>query len=166
MIFLDYIGLYAPIILIVSSLPLLRNKLTYLYYFIFGIIFNNIINILLKSIIQQPRPYNDQKTIEIALHNGIRVGYDKFGMPSGHAQNCGFAFAFITLTLSNWLVSSFFFIMSFISMFQRYLYNNHTITQLVIGFFLGIIIGYLTYIYTNKFVTGKLQFKPDDNGPL
>ena len=44
----DYIGLFAPIILLFLSLFLLRNKKKYLYLFFYGFILNNILNIILK----------------------------------------------------------------------------------------------------------------------
>ena len=91
----DYIGLYAPNILFVLSLFLLRNMKTYLQFFVFGTILNNILNIILKLAIKDARPSKDQKAIEIGIVNGARIGFDKFGMPSGHAQNCGYFLSFI-----------------------------------------------------------------------
>ena len=98
---LKYIGLYAPIILFFLTLILLRNKVNFLQFFVAGFILNNILNILLKLLFKHPRPSNDIKTLEIAVNNGVRIGFDKFGMPSGHAQNCGFCLTFIFLTLHN-----------------------------------------------------------------
>jgi hypothetical protein len=51
----DYIGLYAPIILFIFTLFLLRNMPTYLQFYIIGNILNNILNIILKLIIKEPR---------------------------------------------------------------------------------------------------------------
>ena len=36
--------------------------------------------------------------------------------------------------------------MSGVSLFQRYLYNNHTFLQIIIGFIIGLVFGYLIYI--------------------
>ena len=47
-LFIDYIGLYAPIILFILSIFFLRNTTKYLSFFIIGFIFNNILNIILK----------------------------------------------------------------------------------------------------------------------
>ena len=52
----DYIGLFAPIILLFLSLFLLRNKKKYLYLFFYGFILNNILNIILKVAIKEPIP--------------------------------------------------------------------------------------------------------------
>jgi membrane-associated phospholipid phosphatase len=161
----DYIGVYAPIILFIFSIVSLRNKITYLNYFIFGFLFNNLINIILKLLIKEPRPSDDQKIIEIAVFNNARVSFDKFGMPSGHAQNCGFIFAFITLTLTNYYISSIVLFISVISMIQRYLYKNHTLIQIFIGFIVGLFMGYLFYKISSKKITGNIKHKRDDYGP-
>jgi membrane-associated phospholipid phosphatase len=162
----DYIGLYAPIILFILSLFLLRNMETYLQFFVLGFILNNILNVILKLAIKEPRPDKDQKAIEIGVVNGARIGFDKFGMPSGHAQNCGYCVLFITMTLNNPLITCLYLLISLISAFQRHLYNNHSILQLVVGFIFGGGIGYLTYIVGNKYIVGNIEMKKDENGPL
>jgi membrane-associated phospholipid phosphatase len=162
----DYIGLYAPMILFILTLFLLRNKILYLQFFIYGFILNNILNIILKLTIKEPRPTKDQKAIEIGVTNGARISFDKFGMPSGHAQNCGYCLAFITLTLKTPFITALYTIITFTSLFQRYIYNNHTILQLIIGIIVGTIFGYLIYILANKYIVGNIRMKKDDNGPL
>jgi len=162
----DYIGLYAPIILFILTLFFLRNKPTFLQYFVSGFILNNILNIILKLSIKEARPNNEQKSIEIGVINGARIGFDKFGMPSGHAQNCGFFLAFITLTLNDPFITTLYGSISIISLFQRYLYNNHTILQLIVGLTIGIIFGYLTYLFGNKHIMGNIKMKKDDNAPI
>jgi membrane-associated phospholipid phosphatase len=161
----DYIGLYAPIILFVFSLFLLRNKTIYLRFFVYGFILNNFLNIILKLAIKEPRPTNEQKAIEIGVINGARISFDKFGMPSGHAQNCGYCLAFITMVLNEPFITALYLLISIISLFQRYLYNNHTILQLIVGFIVGTTFGYLTYITANKYIIGNIKMKIDDNGP-
>ena len=158
----NYIGLYAPIILFILSVFLLRNTTKYLSFFIIGFIFNNILNIILKLIIKEPRPTTDQKAIEIGVVNGARIGFDKFGMPSGHAQNCGYCLAFIIMTLNNHFITTLYLLLSIISLFQRYLNNNHTILQLFIGVIIGTFFGYLTYIIANKYIMGNIKMKKDD----
>lgn len=162
----DYIGLYSPIILFILSLFLLRNMATYLQFFVFGFILNNILNIILKLFIKEPRPTQDQKSIEIGVVNGARIGFDKFGMPSGHGQNCGYCLAFITMTLNNPFITAIYSVITVISLFQRYLYNNHTILQLLVGILVGVGFGYLTYIIGHNFIMGNINMKKDDNGPL
>jgi membrane-associated phospholipid phosphatase len=161
-LFIDYIGLYAPIILFILSIFFLRNTTKYLSFFIIGFIFNNILNIILKLFIKEPRPTTDQKAIEIGVVNGARIGFDKFGMPSGHAQNCGYCLAFIIMTLNNAFITTLYLVVSVISLFQRYLYNNHTILQLIIGLIVGTFFGYFIYILANKYIMGNIKMKKDD----
>ena len=158
----NYIGLYAPIILFFLSLFLLRNMTKYLSFFVVGFIFNNILNIVLKLLIKEPRPTTDQKAIEIGVVNGARISFDKFGMPSGHAQNCGYCLAFIIMTLNNHFITTLYLLLSVISLFQRYLNNNHTILQLFIGLIVGTFFGCLTYNIANKYIMGNIKMKKDD----
>ena len=158
----NYIGLYAPIILFFLSLFLLRNMTKYLSFFVVGFIFNNILNIVLKLLIKEPRPTTDQKAIEIGVVNGARIGFDKFGMPSGHAQNCGYCLVFIIMTLNNHFITTLYLLLSVISLFQRYLNNNHTILQLIIGLIVGTFFGCLTYNIANKYIMGNIKMKKDD----
>jgi dolichyldiphosphatase len=165
-LFRDYIGLFAPIILLILSLFLLRNLKTYFTFFLSGIILNNILNILLKFFIKEPRPSDDQKIIEIAVVNGHRFSIDKYGMPSGHAQNCGFCLSFVTLVLKNYYITTLYLLVSFISLFQRYLYKNHTLSQLTIGFIIGLVFGFLAYLLGKKQVEGNIKMKTDENAPI
>ena len=165
-LFIDYIGLYSPIILFILSLFLLRNMTIYLKFFLSGFILNNILNIILKLSIKEPRPSKDQKAIEVGIINGARIGFDKFGMPSGHAQNCGYCLSFITMAFNNPFITMIYSLISLVSLFQRYLYNNHTFLQLVTGFIVGLSFGYLTYIIGNKNITGNIKMKKDENAPL
>ena len=165
-LFIDYIGYYAPIILFFLSLLLLRNIKRYLQFFVSGFVLNNILNIVLKLCIKESRPSNDQKIIEIAINNGVRVGFDKFGMPSGHAQNCGYCLIFIMMTVNNPFITTLYMVITLISVSQRYFYNNHTILQLLIGLLIGSGFGYLTYEAGNKFIMGNIKMKKDEEGPL
>jgi membrane-associated phospholipid phosphatase len=162
----DYIGLYAPVILFFLSIFLLRNMPTFLRFFVSGFILNNILNIILKLFIKEPRPTDEKKSIEIGVVNGAHIGFDKFGMPSGHAQNCGYCLSFITLTLNNHFITTLYALISTISLFQRYLYRNHTLLQLGVGLTFGIGFGYLTYSLGNNYIMGNIKMKKDDNAPL
>lgn len=96
MTLLNELGEYGPIILLFLSVMLLWNSKNFLFYYIVGITFNTILNLVLKGIIQEPRPIFDDRKMKLvkshAKHyfyqNGIP--FDMFGMPSGHAQ--GFFF--------------------------------------------------------------------------
>jgi hypothetical protein len=50
-------------------------------------------------------------------------------------------------------------------MYQRYKYGNHTILQLIVGFSVGLIFGYLVFLAGNKWLKGNLMMKLDDYAP-
>lgn len=163
---LGYIGVWTPFIFFFLSLFLLRNKITYSFYYIVGFIFNFILNSLLKLIIQEPRPDKDSRTIDIGTTNGKRFGPDVYGMPSGHGQMNAYNLAFITASLHSSAITCLYLVFTIISISQRYIYNNHTILQLFVGLCIGLAVGITTYIIVNKKVRGIINEKKDDNGPL
>jgi membrane-associated phospholipid phosphatase len=162
---LDCIGYYAPLILMIGSIFLLQNKYKTLLVYIGGLILNNVLNAILKYAIKEPRPYRDMRILEIAIDNGERFGFDMYGMPSGHAQNCGFNLAFITLTLHNPVITTGYSVFTLLSLYQRYKYFNHTILQLIIGLIIGLLFGYLAYYVSNKWLKGNLKIRSDDFAP-
>lgn len=162
---LDYIGVFAPIILFMSTIFLLHNKINYFKIYIMGLILNMILNTILKNIIKEPRPSKSSRALEIAVANKKMVDLDKFGMPSGHAQTCGFELAFITLVLNNSFITGLYLVITFLSLFQRYKDSNHTIPQLIVGLIVGIGFGYISYQVGNKWIKGNLKMKLDDNAP-
>jgi membrane-associated phospholipid phosphatase len=163
---LNYIGYYGPIILFFATLILLRNMLKYLKIFVSGFLLNNLLNIILKLFIKEPRPSKDQRAIEIGITNGARVSFDKFGMPSGHAQNCAYCLAFVTMVFNNFFITTTYIVITMITIFQRYINNNHSISQLIIGLTVGLGFGYTTYLFGQKQIMGIIKMKKDDNAPL
>ena len=87
-------------------------------------------------------------------------------MPSGHAQMTSFCFTFITMVLNNPYISTLFLLITIVSLFQRYLYNNHTILQLFVGTVIGLSFALLMYKIANIYIVGPTQIKKDDNAPI
>jgi len=156
----DTIGTTAPYTLFIISVFLLRNLKYYLFFYIFGFGLNNLLNITLKLLIREPRPRDDTKFLEFI---GNRVGYDKYGMPSGHAQNCFYSLIYITLVLNQPMITLLYVGISFICIVQRYEYKNHTLTQLFAGSIVGILFAYLIYFFSGKYILGKANNKKDDS---
>lgn len=152
---INYIGVFAPIILFIISGCLLINKPTYLKFFIIGFVLNTILNILLKLCIKEPRPLNNKKNIETAIYNEVNVDFNVYGMPSGHAQHCGYCLLFITMVYNSPIITGVYIIISCLSIYQRYSFNEHTILQLLVGLFIGMLVGYLLYVITNKYIIGN-----------
>jgi hypothetical protein len=70
------------------------------------------------------------------------------------------------MTLNSPFITTLYSVITIISLFQRYLYNNHSILQLSIGIIVGSGFGYLTYLCANKYIAGNIKMKKDDYGPL
>ena len=165
-LWIDYIGYLGPVLLFLITLIVLINKKIYLTYYIIGSILNFILNLLLKGIIQDPRPNQDKKLFEILHKNNQRIGSDKYGMPSGHAQSVAFSLIFIYLVTHNPILVNIYLVITVLTIYQRNKYNNHTIGQLVIGIITGLSFGYLCCYISNKYIVGKIRMKKDDNGPI
>ena len=165
-IILNYIGLFAPIILFFLTLYLLRNLTNFLYFFLQGFIFNNILNILLKLFFKEPRPSNKMQIQKLAIANEFPLNFNNYGMPSGHAENCGFFLSYCILVFQNDYITVLYLIITLITLLQRFVNKNHTILQLCVGFLLGIFIGYLTYLLANKFIQGDVKMKSDEDAPI
>jgi len=165
-------GKSGPLILFIYSVYLLWNKSNLLYYYISGFFLNAIFSLILKGIIKEPRPSEDPKLFNIALKHSIRFKfvngypYDIFGMPSGHAQSALFSTIFIYLALKNNKISILYLLVALLTMYQRVLFNRHTVLQVFAGAVVGIIFGSFIYYMAQQKIIGKLRAKPDDNGPI
>lgn len=169
---LKQIGSYGPLILLLFSIFLLRNKSNLLFYYILFFGISVILNVVLKGLIQQQRPCIDRETFQLMMKNKERyikkngVPYDIFGMPSGHSQSVVFSTIFIYLSLRDFNILLFYILISLITLFQRVVNNHHTILQVVLGSFVGIVLGYIGYNMARINIEGKKTTKKDDYGPI
>jgi membrane-associated phospholipid phosphatase len=161
----DIVGFFAPWLMFFATILLLRNREKYLDYFIIGFILNNILNSLLKYTLKEPRPTKDWELLQIGITHKVRFGFDQYGMPSGHAQDCGYILLFVALVLHDPLIVGIYSVLTLICMYQRYLYQNHSIKQVVAGLFVGLGFGYLMYYVATKKLVGNTKRRPDDDGP-
>lgn len=170
--FFYIIGSTGPLILIFLSIYLLNNKTNLLFYYIIGIFFNSILNLLLKGIIKQPRPSEDIAKFKLAIQHGERfifkngIPHDIFGMPSGHSQSCLFSTTFIYLSLKKTNILYIYFIISLITIIQRVVYNYHTILQVIIGSIIGCYFSVLFYYLAQQQIKGIIREKLDDYAPI
>lgn len=160
-----YIGMYAPILLILISLFVLRNKAHLLLYFILGLIINLPINVLLKHFFREPRPLENKEYIDSLKTHHKLIHFDRYGMPSGHAQYSSYCIAFLLFSLGFVNVhkySSLFLLCFFVfvcTLYQRYFSKSHTILQLVAGTVLGSFLGYVFFslcVQNRKMIQGEL----------
>ena len=154
------------------SIFLLSDKGNLLFYYIIGFVIEQILNIILKGIIKEPRPCFNSKEFNLALKNNKRfvfkdgLPFDLFGMPSGHSSSVIFSTIFVYLALrkTNWLYV--YLLISAITISQRVVYEYHTIYQVIVGSFVGALFAYFMFQFVENKLKGRIREKPDDNGPI
>jgi len=145
----NFIGYNAPFILLCLGSYIMWKSMQWIYLstFIIGFFLNDLLNRIIKAIVQEPRPPNP-------INNG---NYDdwtktksvqKYGMPSGHAQGAFYCASFLYfLTKSiNVIIGSI--TLSIITLLHRYIYRKHTAKQLLVGSTIGILTGWIVYYFT------------------
>jgi membrane-associated phospholipid phosphatase len=169
---LNDLGFYGPFILIILSVYLLWNHKILLFYYVIGIFVNTILNVILKGIIQEPRPIFDDKKVSLALTHAKRLFYQKgvpfdlFGMPSGHAQSSFFSTIFIYLALRKMNITYIYIALTILTCIQRITSNYHSINQVIVGSLIGFLFAFFIYYFSQKKLQGKIKVKADDNGPI
>lgn len=170
--FLKKIGQFGPIILLLITIFLLRNKYNLLFYYVLFFIISGFLNLILKGILQQPRPSIDAKTFHLMMKNKERyiykhgIPYDIFGMPSGHSQSALLSTIFVYLSLHDIKILILYLFVTLITLTQRVIDNHHTILQVIFGSLVGIVLGYVAYKMAQTNVEGKKTAKKDDYGPI
>ena len=162
----DLCGFFGPPILFSSSLYFLYKKSSLLYIYLLGFTINMLINFVVKGFLKYPRPSEDIHIFNALVNNGKRIGFDRYGMPSGHAQNVIYSTIFIYFALKDVKITIFYAIISLLTMYQRIKYKNHSVIQVIVGAIIGAVIGYSFYIYARKTMAGKLKGRDDDNAPI
>ena len=162
----DYIGYFGQQLLFFATLFLIRNKQTFLLWYIIGYALNIGLNIVLKLWMQEPRPSEDHALFNISLTHGKRIWFEQYGMPSGHAQGVFYSTLFIGLLLKQpWITMVYLFI-SICTVIQRVQYKNHTVSQVIWGSIIGAIMGTIFYFLSTKKLIGIITNKQDDNAPI
>lgn len=166
------LGEYGPILLTILSWYLLWDNKKLIFYYTIGIFTNSVLNIILKGIIREPRPMFDNTLVKLLDTHGKTYFYKNgipfyiFGMPSGHAQSCQFSTVFIFMSLKRTNLLFIYIPLSLLTFYQRVKFDYHSINQVIIGAFIGAIVGYLVYNLARENVKNHIREKPDDNGPL
>ena len=170
--YLDYIEILMvilPVSVFFLSIYLLSNKSNLLFYYVLGNFLSILINIVLKGIIQEPRPKEYIENYKAALAHGKKhlfkygLTFDFFGMPSGHTQMMLFSTVFIYCALHKENIFYLYFLASFIIMVKLILLKDHTIIQVLVGAIIGSIFGYYMYYLARDKITGTITEKKDDH---
>lgn len=136
--FLSVLGFWGPYLLIIStSFALIIYDYEYLKIYLFFSVVGTILNSILKSIIRQPRPKN-QRHLYNFEHN--QTHGQEFGMPSGHAQNVFYSLFTVLFKIPNIYFMLSTLLVACNTCWQRWVYRNHTIFQIIMGSITGIIV--------------------------
>jgi membrane-associated phospholipid phosphatase len=166
------LGAYGPIIMIILSWYYLWNNNNLFFYYTIGIFANAVLNIVLKGIIQEPRPLFDEKKMHLLKTHGKHffyrngIPFDMFGMPSGHAQASFFSTIFIYLALRENKLLYIYIPLSLLTCFQRVKSNYHSISQVIVGGIVGSFFAYFIYNLAREKIKNNIREKPDDYAPI
>ena len=166
------LGSYGPLLLIFLSWYLLWDHKNLFFYFNVGLFTNAVFNLILKGIIQEPRPMFDSKKIKLMtthakdyfFQNGIP--FDVYGMPSGHAQAAFFMSVFMYLSLKHTNLLYLYLFFSLLICYQRVKFDYHSMSQVVVGSIVGSSFAYLVYQLAREKIKGEIHEREDDYGPI
>lgn len=161
-LWLGKIGYYSPVILFLYSVLVLRKKMNYLNFYCVGFVLDRLLNMILKHMIQQPRPSDETELFNIMLNNERGV-IDKYGMPSGHAESCFYSTFFVYFVTKDTKTFIIQLVISLTGLYQRHDCKAHSILQVFVGSIIGIGFAYVYYLYSEKTIKGLLKSKKDDD---
>lgn len=160
---LDFLGYFGPQLLFFLSIYLLYSTKTYLIVYVVTMVCSSLLNFVIKGIVKQSRPKEDLDIFNPEKKHSPRIASDIYGMPSGHSQHVFLSTTYIYLVLKNINLTLFYFVFSLLTLVQRVRYRNHTIKQVVVGGFVGVLLAYVAYMYATNTLVGKVDTKQDDN---
>ncbi len=150
--YINLIGFYGPKIVFIFSIFLLfvlKYNIKNTIFYILGYYLCDRINFLVKGLIKEPRPIEDINIFNNKKSN--RPNINLYGMPSGHALYTTYSTVYIYNIFKNIFITFIYCIITLICINERFIYKNHTIQQLFVGFILGICIAYfIIYIQNCK----------------
>jgi membrane-associated phospholipid phosphatase len=140
----EQIAFFVTLFLIFPTYPHI-----YTYAFVAITLINKAINEFLKARIQDPRPTDSQKFLVSEKFTHRKT----YGMPSGHTQGVGFALTYAYLLTHEHLAE--FAVFAGCVLYERYIFKNHTLLQLIAGLITGAILAFLTYQVTKEAAEGR-----------
>ena len=149
---LSFIGYQGPTILLAVILGGLYDQTIsspYPYAFIIAWqIVTHLINVIIKNILQAPRPesYKDSNFphLKPTITNYLTI-HQNYGMPSGHMQAIVSEFTFIVMYFKNPILISITLAQTLLTAYQRYDSKSHSIKQIIAGSLFGSMLGLIFY---------------------
>lgn len=157
-----------------------KEEGTLLGYYWVGMVINTMINLVLKGWMRMPRPGESEKMWELWMREGKRVGWDRFGMPSGHGQMIGYTWGMMyepwkrgwmrrrsegkgkgnwkkeEKMEGRWMVWMVVLI-GMITMIERVVDRQHTAMQVIVGWIVGIIWGKVVFGWWEESIRKKKE---------
>jgi hypothetical protein len=141
-----------------------KHKLFVIYILFF--LLNIFINFLVKIFFKYPRPKEDLDLFPF-LKTKIQIeDYNRFGMPARSCQSDIFSTIFLFFSLKKMDYTVLFIFISVYTIVQNYIQQKYTISQIIIGCLLGIIIGFMGYLFSIWFLKEKLTEKQEENASI
>jgi membrane-associated phospholipid phosphatase len=159
---IDFIGFHGPEILFITSIGYLYVKHNYVTIYTIGFVANNIINYILKGLFMQPRPTDNEQLFKMERMYRKVMTFERYGMPSGHAQSVLYSTIFIYFATQNIMLTLFYTLVSLATLYQRVASEHHFFSQTIAGAIIGGTIGFACYKYTRNHIQGSLKPKKDD----
>jgi len=128
---------------------LIFNKFIFFIFYIIFFIINIYINNYLTNKIKQKNPPHPIKFLESDTFSKKR-----YGMPSFHSQNIFFSIGYVYFILNNFIWRVVLLLIGFFVIYERYVFRDHTMEQLIYGALLGLILGYIFY-----FIVKMIKYK-------
>jgi membrane-associated phospholipid phosphatase len=139
------IGYFSEQIVFLITICLLLKQYIYLFFYIIFFLLINQLTKFLKKYFHEYRPNNPIKFL-----NSENFSKKIYGMPSNHTTLVFFSIVYLYLIIHKiipWIL--LLIIISILTIYERYIFHNHTLKQLFFGAFLGSFIAYLSVLLIN-----------------
>ena len=139
------IGYFNEHIVFLITISLLIKQYVYLFFYIIFFLLTTKLNKFLKKYFHEYRPNNPIKFL-----NSENFSKKIYGMPSNHTTLVFFSIVYLYLIIHKifpWIL--LLIIISILTIYERYIFHNHTLKQLFVGAFLGSFIAYLSILLIN-----------------
>jgi membrane-associated phospholipid phosphatase len=160
----DKLGFYGPLIMVGLNIYVIGTRLFHVLLFITYIAITILLNKQLKLWIMQPRPPDHASILDVqgewGWGNLEYTGAEKYGMPSGHSMLMFFSLMYLWWNTQNvgYMIGGGF--LTFLTLYQRWKYKKHTVSQLFVGAILGIILSGIAHIATKKWFSKMNYITP------
>jgi membrane-associated phospholipid phosphatase len=101
----------------------------FVWAYVGALILNEGIVRVLKPVLKSPRP---------EMPDGVADDSHRYGMPSGHALHIAFTLVYVCLVKPSWPIVYIVGLFGAVALYERYLQNYHTLSQLAVGGMLGV----------------------------